>query len=102
MLACGWFFAGTMAGTLFAAFYIATLGLPLALAMRQHIASRGALAVAIIISGAAGVIAIRYLDIADAGGANWYYYAFGLAYAIPAGIAYRREVLMERFLSSFP
>ncbi|MGB3470440.1 MAG: hypothetical protein WBA51_06445 [Erythrobacter sp.] len=95
---CAWFVFATIAGTLFATFYIAAFGLPLALLMRHHLSNRFAVLVVLATSTLAGVTAVHYLT--DSGDAEAIIYGFVFAYALPAGIAYRRAILLERFLAA--
>lgn len=99
MAFCAWFVFGTIAGTLFATFYIAAFGLPLALVMRHHLSNRYAMLAVLVTSTVAGVTAVHYLI--DSGDAEAIAYGFVFAYALPAGITYRRAILLERFLAAF-
>ncbi len=90
-----------MAGMIVCSIFIALIGFPLALAMRRRIATPGALIVTLIV--ATGTALVTSHVAYDPGWAvefhPWIMTGLTLAYAIPAGIAYRQAIITERMLS---
>lgn len=93
--------AATMAGMIVCSVYIALIGLPLALLLRRRIATRAALALTLIVATGVALIS-SYLFLKPIWAQEfdaWLMTAAALAYAIPAGIAYRQAIITERMLS---
>ncbi len=92
----------TTIGTAFCAFYIAIVGVPIAWLLGRRLAAPLGLAVAVGIAVLAGAVL---------GSAFWAAPVFGnggglfalmvMAYALPAGLFYRRSVLTARSLSPY-
>ncbi|QUL37758.1 hypothetical protein [Erythrobacter sp. JK5] len=95
-------FLGTLIGTVFCAFYIAVIGAPLAMLLGERIERPVGLAIALVAALLAGGLAAAILTGSgfDLGQIeSWYGIAATLAYAIPAGLLYRRSVVVARELS---
>lgn len=93
--------AATMAGMIVCSIYIGVIGFPLALLLRRRIATRGALVLALLVASAAALVS-SYLFLQPLWAQEfeaWLLTGLALAYAIPAGIAYRQAIITERLLS---
>ncbi len=92
----------TAIGTMICAFYIAVVGVPVAWLFGRKLATRVGLFVAIGTAlvagaGAGGIIGVRSLS----NELEWLFALLVFAYALPAGLFYRRAVLDARSLSPF-
>jgi hypothetical protein len=98
-------FAGLMMmsiGTVFSALLVAFIGVPVAWALGSKLGSPLGLAVAAgaaLLAGSALTIAFWTSPIFGEDG--WLFTLMVMAYALPAGLFYRREVLTARALSLF-
>ena len=91
----------TMAGMIVCSLYIGVIGLPLALILRRRIASRGALVLSLVVSVAVALVSSHLLlePVWAPEFEAWLLTAVTLAYAVPAGIAYRQAIITERLMS---
>lgn len=90
----------TLIGTFFCAFYIALVGVPVAFLMGRRLAGPLGLGVAIALALATGLVAAGVLGASPVwGGDGWLLPVLATAYALPAGLFYRRAVLTSRILS---
>lgn len=92
---------GTMAGMVVCALYIAVIGFPLAVLMRRQIATRYALVAALLVAATAA-LGSAYLFLQPIWAKEletWLVTGMALAYALPAGVAYRQAIITERMLS---
>jgi hypothetical protein len=100
MMFCFIMLVGTLAGMIVCAVQIGLVGLPLALVMRRRIATPAMLAVTLVAATLAGLAASRLLltEFWGMQDQEALMVAMALAYAIPAGLAYRRAIITERML----
>lgn len=95
-----WLLITTTIGTLFCAFYIALIGIPVAFLMGPRLAGRIGLGVAIGLALVTGLVAGGILGpvpiLSDSG---WLFPVLATVYALPAGLFYRQAVLTSRALS---
>lgn len=92
----------TLVGTVFCAFYIALFGVPVAWLLRGRLDTPFGLGVAMAIAVAAGAASVGVIvGLAPLGTEHLLLGALISAYALPAGILYRRAVLAARSFSPF-
>ena len=95
-----WLLLTTLIGTLFCAFYIALVGVPVAFLLGRRLAGPLGLAVAVGLALATGLLAAGILGGSPVwGGDGWLIPVLATAYALPGGLFYRRAVLTSRALS---
>ena len=95
-----WLLLTTLIGTLFCAFYIALVGVPVAFLMGHRLAGPLGLGVAVLLALATGLAAAGVLGASPVwGGDGWLFPVLATAYALPGGLFYRRAVLNSRALS---
>jgi hypothetical protein len=101
MAFCFAMLVATAAGTVLCALAITVVGLPLALVMRRHIARPAMLGLSVAVSLLAGLAVTQMLtaSILVSPGDEALIALAVLAYAIPAGVFYRRAIITERLLS---
>jgi hypothetical protein len=101
MAFCFTMMVATLAGTIICCIYIALIGFPLALVMHRRIASPVMLWLSVAVATLAG-LATAYLSsdsLIISPGDEALIALTALAYAIPAGVFYRRAIITERLLS---
>ncbi|MCK0127292.1 hypothetical protein [Erythrobacter sp. F6033] len=93
---------GTIVGTFFCAFYIALVGMPIAALLGPRIETPAAAVISVLAAIATSYVAASLLagdfehwEPRD----KWGLIGFALAYAIPAGLLYRKAVISARHFS---
>lgn len=101
MMFCFVMMIGTLAGMVVCAMYIALVGLPLALLMRRRIATTAMLIVTLLVATICGVLISQFALVPFVGVEDQepLLTVLALAYALPAGVAYRQSIITERMLS---
>lgn len=95
-----WLLVTTTIGTLFCAFYIALIGVPVAFLLGRRLAGPLGLIAAVGIALATGLAVAGGLGAASVWGDDtWIFPALVTAYALPGGLFYRQAVLTSRALS---
>lgn len=91
-----------LVATVFCAFYIGLLGLPIAALMGRRLERPEGLAVALGTAFAGALVATAIFEAWPFGPIeSWSFGVLVLAYALPAGVLYRQSVLSARQLSPF-
>jgi len=97
-----WMLITTTIGTAFCAFYIAIVGVPVAWLLGRRLAAPLGLGVAVCLAVLAGaVLGSAFWASPVFGDGGWLFALIVMAYALPAGLFYRRAVLMSRSLSPY-
>jgi hypothetical protein len=95
-------FFTVIVATAFCAFYIGLVGLPLAALLGQRLDSPFGLALAVLAALSAGIAAMAVFGVWPLFDTpDWQFAVLVLAYAVPAGLLYRRAVLTARQISPF-
>ena len=91
------------AATFIVGFYLALLGLPVALALGRHLHTPWALAVALLDAGASALFVVTgdRIGAMGPGGPSILGFLFVLSFALPAGYLYRRGVIALREQAAF-